>query len=124
MEPFAVRRQWMLKGGLPLLKVGPYFAFVILMVAAVNFFAYVNLYHQLAKHHPTDHDLVLPAISMFIFLQLPWLSTIGYYRQAKNLVTDAGSGAAEKIRLLELSRILSVYAAILFILISISSILR
>jgi hypothetical protein len=124
MEPFAVRRQWMLKGGLPLLKVGPYFAFVILMVAAVNFFAYVSLYHPLAKHHPTDHDLVLPAISMFIALQLPWLWTIGCYRQTKNLVTGMDSGVVGKIGRLELVRILSVYTAILMIISSISSMVR
>ena len=123
MEP-SVRRQRILKGGLPLLKVGPYFAFVILMVAAVNVFAYIALYHQLSKHHPTDHDLVLPTTTMFIVLQLPWLGTIGFYRQTKNLVTGTGSGTVGKIRLLELSRILSVYTAILMVLVSINSILH
>jgi hypothetical protein len=109
-------------------EAGPYFAsyfaFVILMVAAVNFSAYINLYHQLSKHHPADHDLVLPAISMFIGLQLPWLVTVGYYRQTKNLVTGTGSGAVGRIRLLELARILSVYTAILIILSAIGSMLH
>jgi hypothetical protein len=109
-------------------EAGPYFAsyfaFVILMVAAVNFSAYINLYHQLSKHHPADHDLVLAAIPMFIGLQLPWLWTIGCYRQTKNLVSGTGSGVVGRIRFLELARTLGVYTAILMILDSISSMLR
>jgi hypothetical protein len=112
------------KGGLPIPSWGPYFAFVIFMVAFVNFCAYSFLYDQLSKHHPTDHDLVLPMIAVFIALQLPWLGTIGSYRQTKNLVNGTGSDPLGQIRILELSRILSVYTAILMILGSISSMLH
>jgi hypothetical protein len=124
MELFAVPRERLLRSCWPLPRVTLYFAVVILTVAAVNFCAYYFLYRQLSKHHPADHDFVLPMISVFLVLQLPWLGAVGSYRQTKSLVSGRRSDPLEKIQLVELTRILNVYTAIGILLLSISSMLH
>jgi hypothetical protein len=58
----------------------------IVMAALVNLEAGIRVYRW-HSGHPTDPLWVMPAFTVFVALQFPWLFSVASYRQTKKLAT-------------------------------------
>jgi len=64
-----------------------YFVGAIVMAAFVNLEAGIRVY-QWHSSHPADPLWVMPAFTIFLALQFPWLFSVQSYRQTKKLASS------------------------------------
>ena len=99
---------------------------VFFAAAMANLLGYVTVSHWLYQHRPVGHGWILPAITLLVGLQYPWLFTLGSYRGLKHKLIRQGadSGALRSMQRGKFVQLIFLYLMLVLMIVAVSSFLR